>query len=260
VSGAGEPGQTPLGGVAGGEGAVADGNREVFNSCREGDDHIAGALKARRIADALATVSPRRMVADIGCNNGVYTALYARVPGVEVIEGFDVAEKGLVEVRSRGFRASVWVAGNEPCPRASGTFDALVAGDIIEHVVNTEHFVSEMKRILRPGGHVILTTPNLYYWLNRVKFLLGKTPWGYPGVSPRFKGDRNINTEHIRVNGLREWLRFFEARGFQVCRVEGLRWVPPTSLKRRVIYLVDSLVPVSASCLSLFVLRKAGVQ
>jgi 2-polyprenyl-3-methyl-5-hydroxy-6-metoxy-1,4-benzoquinol methylase len=256
VSGAGAPKQTPLGGVAGGDRVVADRNREVFNAFQEGDDHLAGALKAERIAQVLATISPRRTVGDIGCHNGAYTALYAQVPGVEMIEGFDVAEKALDEVRARGFRAYGWVAGSEPCPRESGAFDVLIAGDIIEHVVNTEHFVSEMKRILRPGGHVILTTPNLYYWLNRVKFLFGKTPWDYPGVSQYFKRDRNINTEHIRVNGLREWQAFFDARGFQVCRADGLRWVPPTTLKRRVIHLIDSVMPASASCLSLFVLRK----
>ncbi len=239
-----------------GAGTVSERNRLVFNSTQEGEDHEAGKLKAQQIIRVLETVRPCAQVADIGCHNGVYTAMYAQVWGVEAIEGFDISDKALEAARERGFRVFLWNAGMEPCPVETERFDVLIAGDVIEHIVDTEFFVTEMRRILKPSGHVILTTPNLYYWLSRLKFLLAKTPWNYPGVSSQFKANRNINTEHIRVNGMREWSAFFEARGFKVVRTQGLAWVPPTSLKRRFIRLIDMLMPNNASCLALFLLQK----
>jgi len=239
-----------------GAGTVSEGNRLVFNSIQEGEDHEAGNLKAQQIIRVLETVRPRAGVADIGCHNGVYTAMYAQVRGVEVIEGFDVADKALEAARGRGLRAFLWNAGMEPCPAETERYEVLIAGDVIEHIVDTEFFVAEMRRVLKPNGHVILTTPNLYYWLSRLKFLLAKTPWNYPGVSSQFKANRNINTEHIRVNGMREWSAFFEARGFKMVRTQGLAWAPPTTLKSRIIHLIDMLMPKNASCLTLFLLQK----
>lgn len=237
--------------------SVSEANRLVFNSIQEGEDHEAGAVKALAVIRVLETVQPRARVADIGCHNGVYTAMYARVSGVEAAEGFDVAEKALEVASKRGLHVSLWEAGAEPCPVENGRYDVAIASEVIEHIVNTEFFVGEMRRILKDRGYVILTTPNLYYWLNRLKFVLAKTPWNYPGVSSEFKRDRNINTEHIRVNGVKEWSSFFEARGFEIVRVEGLAWVAPTSLKKRIIRFIDLAVPRNAQCLALFLLQKA---
>ena len=236
--------------------SVGERNRVVFNAFQEGGDDEAGHLKVQQIIRVLETVNPRGKIADLGCHNGFYTAMYAGVSDVEVVEGFDVAEQALEAARARGVRAFLWDAGAEPCPTEAERYDVLIAGDVIEHIVDTEFFVEEMRRILRRNGHVILTTPNLYYWVSRLKFLSARAPWNYPGVSAQFKLDPNIITEHIRVNGIREWSAFFRARGFQVVHTEGLAWVPPTTLRRRLIRLIDRLVPKQASCLVLFLLKK----
>lgn len=236
--------------------SVSARNQLVFNASLEGENHKAGILKAERIARVLQTVSPRAIVADIGCHNGVYTIMYAQVQGVSIIEGFDIANKALEAARERGLRAFLWNAGMEPCPAETEKYDVIISSEVIEHIVDTEYFVSEIRRILKSKGHVILTTPNLYYWLSRVKFLFAETPWNYPGVSSQFKANRNINTEHIRVNGVKEWSAFFEARGFKVLRTQGLDWVVPSALKARIIHLIDLLMPKNASCLTLFLLQK----
>lgn len=239
-----------------GDWSVVEGNRRIANLLAESEHGEAGYLKVQKIIHVLQTVRPRARVADIGCQNGLYTAMYARVGGMGTVEGFDVAEKALEAANKRGLHVLMWNAGMERCPAESERYDVLVAGDVIEHIVDTEFFVSEMRRILKSNGHVILTTPNLYYWVSRLKFVLGKAPWNYPGVSSQFKSDSNIITEHIRVNGIKEWSAFFEARGFKVVRTEGLAWVPPTSLKRRFIRLIDMLMRNNASCLALFLLQR----
>jgi len=50
-------------------------------------------------------------------------------------------------------------------------FDTVVAIEIIEHLSSPRHFISNCLRLLKEGGSLLLTTPNLESWLSRIKFL-----------------------------------------------------------------------------------------
>lgn len=56
---------------------------------------------------------------------------------------------------------------------AEGTFDGVVMLEIIEHVVAAEFLLQEIQRVLKPGGFVILSTPNFAFLLNRLRILAG---------------------------------------------------------------------------------------
>jgi 2-polyprenyl-3-methyl-5-hydroxy-6-metoxy-1,4-benzoquinol methylase len=62
---------------------------------------------------------------------------------------------------------------NQKLPFKDGTFDVVVSLDVIEHLWNTELYLSEMQRVLKRGGYAILTTPNYNYYKYRVMHLLG---------------------------------------------------------------------------------------
>lgn len=234
---------------------MAEGNRACYNAFQEGM-HEAGRLKALRIVRLLGSLPVRRLVADIGCHDGTYTAMYAKVPGILKLEGFDLAEKALEAAKQKGIRAAAWDIGAEKCPAADGSYDVVIAADIIEHLVDTEFFMAEIKRILKSAGHVILTTPNLYYWLNRVRFFFGRAPWCYPGVSANFKVDPHIQTEHIRLNGIKEWSGFFKAHGFEILKVEGMGWALADTWKGKIIHALDQMMPNDARFLTLYLLQK----
>jgi SAM-dependent methyltransferase len=55
-------------------------------------------------------------------------------------------------------------------------FDLVLAGEVIEHTFDDEWFLAECHRILKPGGFLIVSTPNLCFSLNRLLVFLGKTP------------------------------------------------------------------------------------
>lgn len=50
--------------------------------------------------------------------------------------------------------------GGEPLPLGDGEVDAAWAGEVIEHVVDVGGFCSELRRVVRPGGPLLLTTPD----------------------------------------------------------------------------------------------------
>jgi SAM-dependent methyltransferase len=61
---------------------------------------------------------------------------------------------------------------NATLPFASGSFDAIVSAEVLEHLENPHHLVREFARILRPGGMLVVTTPNILQVYSRIHFLL----------------------------------------------------------------------------------------
>jgi hypothetical protein len=111
-------------------------------------------------------------------------------------------------------------------------------------------------RICKPGGLIIITTPNLYYWISRLKFIFAIAPWHYPGVSVNVKADAHIQLEHLRINGAREWEALFKYHGLVIKEIHGSSAVgPANSFKQRLIYSIDSIMPVSLNCIIIFVLQ-----
>ena len=65
---------------------------------------------------------------------------------------------------------------NERFPVESEAFDVVTAGEVIEHMLDEGAFLDECHRVLKKGGTLVVTTPNLAYSLNRLRVLFGKTP------------------------------------------------------------------------------------
>lgn len=197
--------------------------------------------KVARIADLLGGLKPRARVAEIGAFTGYAAAGYARVPGVQTVACFDLSPEAVRRCRERGLSAEVWNADADPCPAGDASFDVVLAPDVIEHLVNTEEFLLELRRICTPQGHLILSTPNLAFWLNRVRLLLGRAPWCYPGVSNRTKRDTAIDLNHVRVNFSSEWTHLLHVCGWRVERLATYSLLDdqPKSLKTMILYTVD---------------------
>lgn len=102
------------------------------------------------------------LAVDLGCGGG-YTVkfLAAHYPTV----GVDVSHEALQLCRSRGLSRLCQVdMARFSLPFKSDSFDLLLALDVIEHVDDDVHALTECRRILRPGGLLIATVP-AFMWL-----------------------------------------------------------------------------------------------
>jgi SAM-dependent methyltransferase len=138
---------------------------------------------------------------------------------------------------------------------------------VIEHLVNPDLLLTEAARVLRPGGHVVITTPNLHAWFNRLIFPLGIQPVFHEtstrstqvgaGALGRIKADvRPVG--HLRLFNRTALVDLLRLSGFDPLRVRGARYhgVP------RVARWVDRLAlarPPLASIL-VVVARKASID
>ncbi len=58
----------------------------------------------------------------------------------------------------------------------SNAIDAILMGELIEHVFDTEQLLRECFRVIAPEGRIVITTPNLAIAQDRVRFLIGRSP------------------------------------------------------------------------------------
>ena len=98
-------------------------------------------------------------VLDLGCGEGDLTAALASAAAATI--GVEVAEAALHRARS-AIRSSTFALApiDGPLPLDDGDFDVVWASEVIEHVADTARWLSEVRRVLAPGGRLLLTTPN----------------------------------------------------------------------------------------------------
>jgi SAM-dependent methyltransferase len=123
----------------------------------------------RRRADyLLAELRPGDHVLDLGCGDGEFTARLAAA-GTSAV-GAEVAEAALTRARARhpglDFRL---VPIDGPLPFEDCSFQLVWASEVIEHVADTAPWLSEVRRVLTPGGRLLVTTPSH----GRVRLMLG---------------------------------------------------------------------------------------
>jgi ubiquinone/menaquinone biosynthesis C-methylase UbiE len=122
----------------------------------------AGAQPERfilRRAFLLSHVHGGDTVLDVGCGAGEFSAALVAA-GARPI-AVDVAAEALRRARSRvpGLDARLWVPG-AALPVPDNAVDVVWAGEVVEHVVDVAPWLSELRRVLRPRGTLLLTTPH----------------------------------------------------------------------------------------------------
>ena len=115
---------------------------------------------AERRAFLLEHVRAGDRVLDLGCGDGAFAA--ALVQAGATVTGVDVAAEAVRRARERAPQAQIErVAEGAALPLAEDAFDVVWAGEVLEHVADVVGLLAEVRRVLRWGGTLLVTTPNL---------------------------------------------------------------------------------------------------
>jgi SAM-dependent methyltransferase len=119
-----------------------------------------------------AAIGRGKRVLDLGCRSGALTRHI--LEGNELV-GLDVDAAALAKASDLGIEP-VQANVEEPLPFEDASFDAVVAGELFEHLQFPDALVAEIARVLRPGGVLVGSVPNAFRLQGRLRFLLGRAP------------------------------------------------------------------------------------
>ena len=180
----------------------------------EGGFSPAGELapETRRLLDRL--ISTHARVADVGCGDGGGLGAWATMRGNSYI-GFDVAEGALAKARAAGLNVNL-IDDASQLPLDDAAVEVVTCIEVLEHLFEPHKAIEEFHRVLAPRGLLIISVPNVAYWVRRAELtLLGRfNPYG-DGESL----SRPWRDPHLRFFTRRSVERMLSSAGYEDIRV-----------------------------------------
>ena len=172
-----------------------------------------------------------RSLLDVGCRFGRNLVAFAEVLPSARLVGTDIAPNAVEYIRNLGFEGQVCDA-SVVLPFENDSFDVVTCGEVLEHVINTDRLLEEVRRTLHPDGLAILTTPNLAYFPNRALLLLGIQPIFTEtslkrnmGRMTKWLGQGTPTQGHLKIFTLPALKELLADCGLRIQSIEGYRFV-----------------------------------
>lgn len=182
---------------------------------------------------ASGSASPRLL--DLGCDAGMRTMWVAERIGAREVHGVEIVEHRAKLAAARG----VVVASADLCsplPYEDEHFDVVISNQVIEHLPDTDLFLHEIHRVLRPGGIAVISTENLAAWHNIGALLFGWLPFSLTNISEKecgignplalHRGESGEPRGHLRVLTVRGLRELLAVHGLEVRRIVGSGYFP----------------------------------
>jgi SAM-dependent methyltransferase len=131
-----------------------------------GQAHLKHRTEGKLIAIRhIPPADPRARALDVGCRDGHYSELLKqrgyRVDSIDLHPQYAPART---------------VDADRTLPWDDSTFDLVWSSEVIEHLKDVDFSLAEFRRVLKPGGLLILTTPNSGCWIYHALSLVGIPP------------------------------------------------------------------------------------
>ncbi|MFA5406137.1 MAG: class I SAM-dependent methyltransferase [Candidatus Nanoarchaeia archaeon] len=134
--------------------------------------------------------NPRAKLLDLGCDDGDWSLVLAKKIGTKRLYGIDIVSGQLRKADKKGLitkKADL----NKKFPFKNNSFDVVHANQVIEHISDLDNFVSEVYRILKPGGYVVISTENASSWHNIFASIMGWQIFSLTNISKKALGIGN---------------------------------------------------------------------
>jgi len=161
------------------------------------------------VTEVSPLISKNDTVLDLGCGTGIFAVTLAKlannVIAVDVVEEFVNSTSKLVAEHQVN-NVKVLFQSNNKIPLENNTVDAVVMVDVLHHVENVTVVLQEVKRVLKPGGQLLIFEPNKLNPLIYLIHLFDINEWGLlalgrPGIY-RKKLSSLFQVEEISFSGL----------------------------------------------------------
>lgn len=181
---------------------------------------------------------PDARLLDLGCDDGKWTSRLGEAAGTSQLYGVEIVEERRALAGELGID-TIPANLNQQLPYEDSYFDIVHANQVIEHLSNTDLFVAEIFRVLKPNGYMIISTENLASWHNIFALILGYMPFSLTNVTIKtadlanpfapHNGEVFYETQswlHKTVFTTTGLLHLFKLHGFEEIQVKGAGYYP----------------------------------
>ena len=209
-----------------------------------GHTHVDGTVAFYTMVRSLLT--PASVVLDVGCGRGAYgddrvatrrDLRILRTAAARVI-GYDVDPAA----RENPFMDEVHVSTEPRWPIDDASVDLVVADNVVEHLPDPAAFLAEAHRVLRPGGHLCMRTPNVLSYFGIISRLIPNALHArLVARLQRGRKEQDVFPTLYRSNTLRVMRRNLRAAGFEILAVYGHEPEPAYLSFSRIAYALGVL-------------------
>ncbi|HLK72616.1 MAG TPA: methyltransferase domain-containing protein [Streptosporangiaceae bacterium] len=180
--------------------------------------------QARMLSRILRDTPGPAVILDLGCGDGSALQAAAQQNPAHHFAGLDWSADALHQATTKGL-TTIRGTIETRLPIADGKADVVIMSELIEHLVDPDTALAEVKRVLRPGGHLLLSTPNLAAWYNRGLLAVGIQPvFSEVSLTGVFGRPGRVVAGHLRLFTRRALTGFLTASGFRCVTVKGARY------------------------------------
>lgn len=185
------------------------------------------AIRIEVLCRAIQQISPDSLL-DVGCGAGLLVSDFAaQYPGAFAV-GLDLAPPDPDQYSQAALNRPCFIASDAVAlPFGTKTFQCIACSETLEHLPDPAAALAEFKRVMSPGGNLLITVPNLFC-LDSVEGKLhvfeavGKALHS-AGITSAWRN--GINT-HIQKKAPREWAAIISAAGFEIIESRPVRIFP----------------------------------
>ena len=167
----------------------------------------AEAVRASRLGPDVLSIAPIRVL-DLGCGDGTDLRNVAAQLGPDdasprllELHGLENWKPNVEICHRNGIATHVADIERDELPFADGSFDLVIANQILEHTKEIFWIAAEVARVLRPGGRWIVGVPNLASLHNRLLLVCGQQPTAQQSASAHVRGFTRGDFTHFAEQG-----------------------------------------------------------
>jgi len=157
----------------------------------------------------LSIIGDGNSILEIGAGSGVLTRILHKTNNVSCI---DLSLSNVNKLIENGLNAYQINIESQPLPFPDNTFDKIIMIEVIEHLFEPYYPLSEIKRVLKDNGELIISTHNVMNWYMRLKYLLGEV-----NITCDISKGRG---EHIRLYSHKILRKVLSTQGFMIKKTD----------------------------------------
>ncbi len=166
------------------------------------------SIEARMIAQ----LELPRPILDLGCGDGHF----AQAAFTEPLDvGIDPSPQAIAEAARRGMHRDLKIADSNAMPFPEGAFATVLSNSVVEHIYDIDATLRETRRVLRPGGVFVFTTPSQHF-AEYLFFADAFRGLGLKNLATRYENHFNHISHHYRTDSAETWKARLERFGFRV--------------------------------------------